>query len=148
LLRVNTISISNKSSVFISQKSAELCDSAIGLVSQFIQATVRQPTAKEKQKDEQPPLGIAHCLMYSQRHCLFGKKTFINLISDFRFYACKSLLKTLSCEFSFLFLVYKDELKFACAVLLDNLIDARYNRGTRGCMHLIPRLKVTSFKNS
>ena len=39
------------------QESAELCDSAISLVSQFIQATVRRPTKKEKQKDEQPPLG-------------------------------------------------------------------------------------------
>lgn len=43
---------------FILQKSPELCDNAVNLVGQFIQATVRQPTKKEKQKDKQPPLGL------------------------------------------------------------------------------------------
>ena len=76
-------SLKGRLSPCIKSKSAELCDSAISLVTQFIQATVRQPTAKEKQKDEQPPL------------------------------------------------VYKDELKFACSVLLDNLVDTSVNARNR-----------------
>lgn len=68
-------SLKGRLSPCLKSKSAELCSSAVGLVHQFIQSTVRQPTKQEKQKDEQPEL------------------------------------------------VYKEELKFACNVLLENLVD-------------------------
>ncbi|XP_046839151.1 protein unc-45 homolog A-like isoform X2 [Xenia sp. Carnegie-2017] len=76
-------SLQSHLSICIKSKSPELCNSALSLVSQFIQATVRQPTTKEKQKDEQPPL------------------------------------------------VYKEQLKFACSVLLDYLLDIEVNARNR-----------------
>ncbi|XP_028404968.1 protein unc-45 homolog A-like [Dendronephthya gigantea] len=79
-------SLKGRLSPCIKSKSAEVCDSAVSLISQFIQATVRQPTAKEKQKDEQPPL------------------------------------------------VYKDEFKYACSVLLDNLVDPDVNARNRNAI--------------
>ena len=36
-----------------------------------------------------------------------------------------AMLRTRFLELVFIFLVYKDELKFACSVLLDNLMDSR-----------------------